>query len=471
MSTYQQRLRLLLFTALSVAVIFFVYKTIVPFGSITYKTKACDNSFFIQKLTPKDRVSGDCQDIIIGDPVYFNLHTPRTFNKATMQISYRTSGLNNLVEIGVLADTQKHYRLQPLHNSILDNLDWSAIEDNGVYLLQRQKQYASIDEFLKNAPNKSEILTYFYELPQNTTPPVSLHNDPGESIIDKQLRGTYQFYTYTYNGKLELTFAFNDLNINKDPDDIIINIYDSTGKVINHKELKDDRGGEETRTLLDVGSLNLDTQNLKGGFYKVEVATDDDIITHSITHHQPVISFISRLWIMPANNGQQAATLYTDASQISISTLNPKSLQDVKINKDTLLVNETYRQFFATTQQDVNKIELARSDVILAGNGVFSFQQSNLYNPNYNKLSRNTDLENINYIITTYKPVEPGEWHTKTVNFNLKDSFRQDGSYGFIISVPGLISDDDINDYVQLGEIDIELTGRSLLEKIKDMIN
>jgi len=80
-------------------------------------------------------------------------------------------------------------------------------------------------------------------------------------------------------------------------------------------------------------------------------------------------------------------------------------------------------------------------------------------------------FENIDYIITSYLPDNsPDSWKTKTIEFDLKNTYRYEGAYGFIISIPGLLSDDDIEDSVEVEEIEIKLTGTTLWNKINRIL-
>jgi hypothetical protein len=472
MMTKTLKIRFILLGLLALVVLFFIYQAIVPFGNITYEVTPCDNSFFIQKLQPKDRLDEvnrkSCTQKIIGEPVYFNLNTQRTFNEADVTITYRNSGENNVIEMGAQADARKNYALQPLENRIIDNLNWDKVSENGVTLLQKKKTYNSVAEFLANVPEKSAVATYYYDLPAQKIIPAYQPNEQ-PIIITQPLRGSFQFYTYVDQPTAEFEFLFSDLNENKDADNAVVTLYDRQNNPVAVRNITDDRGDEETRQTQAAGGLHLELTILTPGFYKMEVATTDDIITTQILSSQKIISFINRLWLAESIN-TNLITLYTDAGEVTASTLNPAALQKILINHDVLNLSETYRQFSLPADELVNKIQLAQSDVIFSGVGVFSFSPASLYNPNYRKLSRNQNLENIHYIITTYQPqpYTADEWQTKTLHFNLKNAFRHEHNYNFIFSIPGLIAEDGTDDYVEIKNIKVELQGRSLWEKLFD---
>ena len=82
------------------------------------------------------------------------------------------------------------------------------------------------------------------------------------------------------------------------------------------------------------------------------------------------------------------------------------------------------------------------------------------------------DAEKINYVITAYSPAQTtGEWKTKTVSFDLTKAFRYENNYNFIISVPGLIADDQAEDYVEIKNIKVELSGKTLTDKLNSVLS
>ncbi|PIR92133.1 hypothetical protein COU01_03355 [Candidatus Falkowbacteria bacterium CG10_big_fil_rev_8_21_14_0_10_44_15] len=489
------KIRFVLYSTLSLIVLFLIYQAVAPAGKIIYSVTPCDSSFFIQQLKPKERVGeierANCTQRIIGEPVYFNVNTQRTFNEARVTFVYRDSGQNNIIEVGLQADERKNYSLKPLENKIIDRLSrstagWGTLEQDGVILLQREPKFKNIDEFLNNLPARNEILAYHYDLPQikyiedyQTSTGLLLPDRIGNRNDTPPLRGAYQFYTYIKNEPLNFKFNFSDLNINKDKDDVKIIVY-YQNEPIAEKYLADERSGEEQRQRMAAGAVSLNLNDLPEGFYKIAVMADDDIITDNVNTAQTVVSFINRVWL-GGQNDKNKTIIYADAPEVTASTLNAASLQTILVNKQELPLAETYRQFSLPTRQNKTIVQLEISDVIISGAGVFSFGQSSLYNPDYKKMTKisDVDAEKVNYLITTYSPCgesdmstcrPQGEWKTKTISFDLTKSFRYQNNYSFIISVPGLIAGDEADDYVEIKSINIKLTGKSLWDKIKEIL-
>jgi len=483
------KIRLILYSILGLIIIFLIYQAVVPLGQITYSITPCDNSFFIQKLQPKERVSEvdktGCTQKIIGEPVYFNLNTQRTFNQAAVTVTYQDSGQNNIIELGPQADEWKNYILRPLENKIIDGLNWNKISGNGAVLYQREKKFKTIEEFLNNLPPREEILAYKYDLPRREIMedlPASCDTAhcavPARFLTHKipPLRGAYQFYTYLKNEPLDFSFSFSDLNLNKDADNIKVAIYYKDEQIA-EKNLPDERGGEEERQRTDAGNIKLNMANLPEGFYKISVIANDDIITDKIISSQNIVSFINRIWL--AENENKPIALYSDVPEATISTLNAASLQKINVNGDSLELAETYRQFSLPTRQSQSTLKLKTGDVILSGAGVFSFSEDAFYDPDYKKMVKTTDVdeEKINYIITSYSSQNEGEvssprpldsWKTKTVSFDLTKAFRYKNNYNFIISVPGLIAEDGVDDWVEIKNIKVELKGSTIFDKFQN---
>ena len=198
------------------------------------------------------------------------------------------------------------------------------------------------------------------------------------------------------------------------------------------------------------------------------------VITKNIITKQQKLAFINKLWL--ADGGNSNIVLYTDSREIRAQTVNPGSLQTIEAGGSELVIGETYKQFSvevgeepSSEASELSSVVLEKDDVILAGDGVFSFSESGFIDPKFKKVDANLDVnkDGINYVLANYKiPQDDGEWKIAQVEFDLKKAYSENGKYGFLISIPGLRADDGIDDYVEIGEIKIDLTGKSLFENL-----
>lgn len=473
---WQVKFRVFLWLVLAFIVGWLLYMAIVPGGKITYIYDFEKDSRFIGKLTPIDRVEtsiGNSQKII-GNPVYFSLSTLRKFNQATLVLKYKNTGEFPLIEAGVLVDKIVwRYDLKPVENKIIDQvaLVWDVIKDNGAILLQREKKYNSIDEFLNNMPDIDEVALYNYDLKKEYL----LNNyiaGIDEQVIDFSLRGPYQFYTYIKDEDLDFNFTFLDINNNKDLDPIDLHLY-YDNKLIDSRHMDDDGIAKDTGETKDERVINFKVANLPEGVYKIELRASDDIITKKITAKQSKLAFLNKIWFYKDNNTD--IEIWTDSKELQAKTVNPTSLQIIKTGEKELEIKETYKQFRSVLDVATStRIKLAKDGIILTGDGVFSFKKDSLINSNFKKVNQNLDInkENVNYVLAKYAaPKEEDGWKIAEIEFDLTKAYREDQKYGFLISIPGLTVDDDIDDYIEIGGIKIELKGKTLFEKIKEIIN
>ncbi len=478
------KIRLILGLILLILVIIFLYFKVVPFGQISYQKSWPEflhsGKGFVYNFSPPERINlqNDDSAKIIGDPIYFSLFTPRTFDRAKLTIKYREklSSQTPIIEAGVLVDKLVwRYDLQPLENQIIDELrfNWRRIEEQGVMLLQLASDYNSLTELaedlerglLKNCPGGPTSCLAVYNYQPDFQYRLTDQRRAEPVIIDKPLRGAHQFYLYIKDEPLRLDFEFVDLNQDQGEDPITINLY--SGDQILTSQFLFDENLRPTSGEVEEKNLYLEEKKLPQGVYKIEVKVSNDIVIRKITSSVNRLSFINKIWPVstPGN-----LTLFTDTNYLQVKALNPVSLQTIKFGGEDFELNETYQQFdFETTSPaKVKEIKFLKDDLILENSGVFAWTKEGLFNPGFKKVDRHfIPDETIRYIIARYEPpLDNGGIKKATAEFNLKGVYREKGKYSFIISVPGLKAEDKIDDYLEIKEIKIELTGRTLWQKI-----
>lgn len=470
------KLRIFLWSGLAFVVLFLFWQAIVPFGNITYTVDFDDYSYFIPKLTPAERMeTGESSVKIVGDPVYFTLRTPRTFNKANLEIKYKASDNIRLLEIGPLADkTIWRYNLRPIYNKTIEQLGlaWSVLEENGIMFLQRDKHYDSLESFLASPLLQEEIAIYNYDWTREYILP-NYSSTSKETIVDIPLRGAYQFYTYIKDEELNFKFTLADLNQNKDRDNIELILY-YQDEIIFTKNIEEVSAAENDE-LVELGEIEIKQSGLPEGVYKLELRASDDIVTRSIVTEQGKIAFINKIRLLRDN--QENIKIYTDASKLNAVTPHPDRLQTIKVGSEILDLNDTYKLIsldipltLATNTKDKStELTLELDGVTISGNGVFAFTREQMINPRLKKVDENIDInvEGINYVLANYtSPKENDSWQVANIQVDLKQAYRERGAYQFIISVPGIQD----GEYVDIDEIKVELKGKNLIEKLKEII-
>lgn len=462
-----KKIRIILWAGLIFLTFFFLWMGIVPFGRIMYLTDFRNQNSFIGRLTPQERLGVTSRSLpnkIIGDPVYFSLFTPRTFDKAKVTVEYKNNSNAQIIEAGVLMDKVVwRYDLRPLENKVIDELmqNWDVVQEDGLILIQKKKNFSSIYEFKDNLPKRDRIALYNTSISQEYLIPdyqatTDLH------IINHPLRGAYEFYTYIKDEDLDFNFTIEDLNQNQDSDEIDVFLY-YEDQVIDSRHLVDDGIATDNRKIVGQRNLSLETKNLPEGVYKIEFKANDDVLTKKIETRQSKIAFIDKLRL--AVTGQEGFSLFTDGQRLSALTVNPGSRQVIQIGDDKLEISETYKQFATNIVSE--EIELKKDGVLLSTDGVLAFSSDAMVNPRFKKVGTEINLEKVDYILADYKTPKQlkNGWKQAEIEIDLKNAYREDGKYSFIISAPGLQIDD--GQAVELDKIIINLKGRSLIEKLK----
>ncbi len=464
------KIRIILWLILAVVTGWLVFLKIVPSGKISYVFNFYQPSYFIGKLAPQARAELDIvkgQAEIKGDPVYFSLRPSRRFEKAKVTVKFKNTTDLPVMELGILNDKVAWgYDLRPLQNKIIDQiaLVWPEVKgQNGSRLIEREKKYQTVEQFIGNLPDSrqlaNEVALYDYNLKVkfllNDYEPQAL-----ERMFDYSLRGSYQFYTYIKNENLAYVFNFIDLNENKDSDPVDIKIYSPDG-LIYSKNIADGAGVGSAR------QASIKISGLPEAVYRFSFIANDDIITKAIISPQSRLAFINRLWLAAGNKKDLA--LYTNGRSVSAQTVNPASLGKIKVGESLIDLSETYRQFFVKTSSQGAEIILPKDDIIISGDGVFSFSMDSLLDPRFKNIDRNFDInqENISYVLTNYQPpAENNGWQTAAADFDLTKAYRESGKYQFMISVPGLSQNESSPGEIIIKEIKIDLSGTSLRRKI-----
>lgn len=456
----------------------------VPTGHISYIHSFKGENSFISDITPAERVAKEDGRVkLIGDPAYFTLRTPRPFTTATVTLKYKFPAQEaEIMELGILVDDLNwRYKLKPIENKIVDRLSlvWDKLEQDGIMLLQKEARFSSLKEFREQPPGIEKISLYNYDWDRNYF--LDDYEPVEEGIrIRAPLQGSFQFYTYIKEETLDVQFKFWDINKNRGKDDLKIILY-FQDTVIASKDISGDGISEASKEVNDLGRSGFSIPGLTEGVYKVEVYAGDDIITEEIDSGQHKLSFSGGLNLAKPDIGRIGAPevyplkLYTDSKQLHAKTTHPSGLQFLAVGEEEgegLDLTETYKKFSYipdNNSQESTAISINKPGVILNGDGVFSFSREALLNGEVSRLRSGRAVEEeMEYVLTDYKKwSRQGEWKVKETAFDLGSAYSEDGKYRFLISIPGLKEDDDIDDYVIIDEIKIELKGDSILEILK----
>lgn len=442
----------------------------VPMGRVKYVQDFQHNNYHrIGKLKPLERTlpATETGQPILGGPIYFAVNQPRLFKKAEVKIRFRTNPNFNhsQIELGILQDKARwQYELQPLENSLIEETSrkWAGVLANDEVLLQKASKYRSIDEFKKNPPAFEKIATYNndWQLAKNFTPPA-----PGRTTIDWSLRGGYAFYALAASGTLDIKFDFaaNQEASEHVPQTEIL-LYQGRNLIVSKKLGAERKLGDQAGRW----SYDFAGENLAAGYYKAIVRADDNLVTNKITVNQSNVSFVGGLKF--TDRQKTPLEFWTNSREINLLAVDSRSVGDVYLNDTRQLIFEAYKQYSYKNKDRNTKMKLTKPGLEISGDGVFATTEAGLFDPRLKRIDSLTDLEKegIEYILARYKESsKTGGWHEATANFDLTGTDLDKGSYSFVLSIPGFKSDDELLDWLEIGNIQVVLTGDNLWQTIK----
>lgn len=474
MNKFRKKIRIILWTALLGVVFWLLWMKVVPNGKVVYVETISKDSDAIGELGPEERVKrGREKWNIVGNPIYFSLRPPRSFEKAEVSVEYRNPDQLPVIEAGILADGKLwRYRTKPLENRLIDEISasWSLIKEKGLMLLQKDPEYESLRDFLAEPPSADKVAVYNYDLDMEYRPEEERKTE--EEVRAGGIRGAWQLFTYVNKGEvLDIDLEFADINENDDPDDIELFLY-YKGDVIQTRSIED-KEPEKNRDRIKTG---FELSGMPQGVYKLELRANRDIISNNIKTKQNKMSFLAGVEMVADKGGDD---LFTNSRQVQVATGDPAALQKLKIAEfgspadnfvDIVDVDQTYKQFESKKLPEISRIILEKGGLKITGDGVFAFTPKALMDPRLKRADGSLDIKErgLEYIIAEYEPPKnKGYWSLAKAEFDLRSAYQENGKYGLMISVPGLRADDDLKDGLEIRKIRIKLTGRSLWDKIK----
>lgn len=406
-------------------------------------------SGWISFLKPRGRVSeikeeaGKFYQSIVGEPIYIESNIPLSFfKKAEIVLNYKNPE-QDILELGLV--TKNGYDLRPLQNKVLDDLSWPKICADGVCLWQKEKKYESIGDFMENQPAAEKIGVYYYELGRPYRLPDYKPSERYQSF-NYSLRGAHQFYTYIKDEDLDFMFTFEDMNRSVGADEVEVNLYNEENNLVKNWIMTDDGNSEANEVVVTPRQLKLNIGDLSEGVYRLEISASDDIFLRDIQTRQKYLSFIGEIYLGDNINStvtsQKDATLFGNSREVAAVTTHDEGRQTLSFTGENLFIEKTHIQYYYKNSAGNFSVRVPVSDILLQGDGLWSFSEKNFFDPRQRRVADSRDLEGLNFVIARYQPLASNsEWQTRGASFNLYNARKEKGKVRFIISAPGLTAD------------------------------
>lgn len=471
-------------------------KQFAPLGVLEINYDFNKESPFISDLYPELRTDGikkedgEYFNTIHEDTVYFDLTLPRLYKKAKVQVKFK--GTNPILDMG--AEKEKDvwaFEMRPLENKIIDQLEWAKLKENNLTMWQKDENYNAIHALTDKSVITEKIATYhFNEFNKDIKLDNYKKSDQGTEI-NHTLRGPHLIYTYIKDEELNFTFNIQDINRDWNEDVMTINVYkNKNGEKIHSQTISIDEDQTASGKISNIKKIQVKIPDLEEGIYKVELNTNDDLLTRKIKTKQKLLVFErqlflaeSREYIASINEQNSSLTFYNTGNNMTVETSHPNSLQTIKINNQDLEIQEINKKYVLgkneLSAEEFDIIESSQSDLYLESNGYFVFSLDNMFYPkppNIIPIEPDTDINEIDYVIAkNYQKPEllENDWKQAQAEFDLKDLYIDENSrIKFLLSTPGLRDSDE---EVKVGEIKVILekdpiTINTIISKLKNFI-
>ncbi len=153
-------------------ILFLFYKDFVPSGIFIVENSIKKRSAVFSDFYPPVRIrekecnqEGECWRTMICDPVYFEITTPRSFDRGELIIKYKNYG-QDVFQLGLQKRGEWRFQFHPLENKILDNLSWPSLRNGGLILFQKSNDYSSLKNFFSHLPYDKKIGLFYYSFPK-----------------------------------------------------------------------------------------------------------------------------------------------------------------------------------------------------------------------------------------------------------------------------------------------------------------
>lgn len=439
---------------------FFAYQYIAPFGAkITYIFSADSDKDKVSKIAGVEdskNIDNNAkntltipQQAIRQNIVTFNLKL-LSEKIDGVWVNLRFKGNPKELKIGVKGYEDDLYAYKPLFNRDLEQLK-NIARSGQILFWQKEKKYKDIIDFLNNIPEDKKIGSYFVDQGDLLKLYTNSNNDEkGQVFFNNSLRGTHTAYIKVNNSPLSITIEKRDLNAYKGADPLGIDIYKGEKKI--YETVIPDDGNEDANNLKFVPqNKEIQIKDINSGIYKIDLidkSDTGDISIKSIKTNQAKIVFASPIFVID----EEPTSLWSTSKQINFQTWHNEGLQIIKLDKlNSLEIKDRSKDYIYNFKKDnitssstsnVHLIEIPKNDLIISGDGYFSFDKNSLFNPapfKATNLSNIYNLNDIDYIFANYQKVKvDGNLKTAQAYFDPKDIKIKGNKLYFSLDSPGL---------------------------------
>lgn len=444
---------------------------------------------FIGEWEPRGRAldreknlrTGETYQQIVGDPVYLPVTVPRSYNSVDVTVEYQNPN-QGLLELGIVTNEDPwNIRLLPFENKVIDEAirTWdTTTQENGVTLIQKEKQFDSVADFEQHMPTDKGVGVYQYE-PAVHYVDANYAAQEGTIDVKPYLRGRHEFVTYIKEEPLHIEMDFSDTNKLYNDDPVRVEVKNADGTVVYDDALAGDGEINPTLQTNALGTITIDIPDLPEGVYSINIPVGDDIVMTGLrtTQHK----FVAKNRLFSVRNEAyakafpqmkvDATTLLTNADALLMRTEDTSGLQTVRVGDDSVHIDtifEPVEWVSPHAAQQLTQMVLPRNDIIVEGEGYFAFTKESFFDPDYfvQQITQHTDINSLDYIVfkNYTSPVETQRSSlTQTIHVDFEGVAGDRKNLLFILSAPGI---DHEKNTVQMNTIQFDFHREPLYRRV-----
>lgn len=436
-----------------------LYRIALPTGSLIVESDIAVPAAYVSELKPSGRfgetlvdANGIARTPISAEPVYIDLSPPFVFDSVSVALSYENPE-HDPVELAALASTADDiFERRIVEQPLLDTLPWKRIAGGRYTLAQRTPLYASVDEFLRTPPPRSDFAMLGAE--SSFLPPFRIENYSPlteRRELEVSLRGRHELLTYVKNEPLDIAFVVQDMNREEggDPVQIVVRRGDDDSTVSKIDFLDDGNTAPDQKSS-PLRTLPVIVPSPAEGFYRISFASNDDVFIRKIVTRQRKLSFESGVYLgdrVGYSDQNPTVVLHATGAHLEAVTHHTEGLQSLSVGTEVLTLIEPHSRVIRTVPAGEVVVTAPKGDVVMGIDGVMAFSSDELFDPLPVRISalttvKDLDARKIDYLLAAYEPpvVKDGVT-TAVVEYDLHRLDRtHDGAYRFAISLPALSS-------------------------------
>lgn len=377
------------------------------------------------------------------------------------------------IKLGVRGNENDPFVYQPFYNSFLQYLSWSKVQENGITLWQKNKQFFRISDFFDAVPPGKKIAMYYFDrekIPQKAADA----SGKGSTVISSMLRGSHSLLVDVSQPPLVITVTKQDLNLYPGEDKVRIDVK-KNGKTVTTKTIPDDGSAEASGLKMLPQSATVELNGIPAGIYDVDLVYDgaqgSDSLVTKLEINQRKVVFRDSVFIL----GTTPTSTWTDSPAIKMLTYHDTSLQTVKLDDtydlkvDKVLADTEYnlQKTASGLPGKLYKLVSPKNDLLItAKGGYFAFSRDAFFNPD---IVSGTDLtamdkpEDADYILSSYtKAMTDGDWLVSEIRFDPKDIRMSGDKVYFSLEIPDL---EKFGGELEIESLEINVKSNGVLSK------